>query len=208
MRAPLGQAPNRRVTQRNLYATLQCVNWDDPAASSLLKLPRSPHGTASAAVFTDRQVTQYRRLTEWVYRVAQKPLPPDESAEPSPFDRLAGGGTAAPGSPWLTPKSVRQTTNNRQPGYGNLSMLDPAADSDSGPLAPGSVKPGRTPRTGRSQGVKRVLATVPEGPPTSSTIADPFDPSTYNRGLPSGSAAPAILSTPAAKALNVNDPGK
>ena len=31
---------------------------------------RAPHGSVQAAIFTDRQVIQYRRLTDWVYRVA------------------------------------------------------------------------------------------------------------------------------------------
>ena len=57
---------SRRATQRNLLVVLQLVNHDDPLASPLLTVPVRPHGPVQAAIFTDRESAQYRKLVEWV----------------------------------------------------------------------------------------------------------------------------------------------
>jgi hypothetical protein len=89
MRPSSAQGPSRRVTQRNLYTVLQCMDWDNPAKSILLTAPRAPHGGGRAAVFADRQVTQYRRLTEWVFHVTGKQLPEEAaSAEQGMFSAI------------------------------------------------------------------------------------------------------------------------
>ena len=37
MRPPLGETPGRRLTQRNLYAVLQCIDFSNPGESPMLK---------------------------------------------------------------------------------------------------------------------------------------------------------------------------
>ena len=37
MRPPLHEMPGRRITQRNLYAVLQCIDWANPGESPMLK---------------------------------------------------------------------------------------------------------------------------------------------------------------------------
>ena len=54
---------------------MQYVDREHPEASRLLTVPQAPHGTAKTAIFSDHQVTQYRRLLAWVYLVTQHPLP-------------------------------------------------------------------------------------------------------------------------------------
>lgn len=72
-RTPVGRPPGRLLTQRNLRATLQWVDKTNPSASRLLTAPIRPHGTARTAIFSHRQMAQYRRLVDWVHRVAQRP---------------------------------------------------------------------------------------------------------------------------------------
>ena len=70
LRIPSGRPPSRRLTQRNLHAVVQFIDWEDPSNSQLLTAPIKPHGTSRTAVFTDRQVQQYQELVRWVYLVA------------------------------------------------------------------------------------------------------------------------------------------
>ena len=74
LRPPYGESPNRRITQRNLFAVLQFVNWDEPGASPLLA--GIIGGEASVTV---RHSEQYRRVKEWVYQITQKPMPSGEA---------------------------------------------------------------------------------------------------------------------------------
>jgi hypothetical protein len=87
LRTQLGKSSNRRFTQRNLYAVIEMINRSDPPASQLLTAPVAPHGTAKAAIFTNKEVVQYRQLVQWVMRVAsgpvnEQPASVERSAEP------------------------------------------------------------------------------------------------------------------------------
>ena len=73
-RIPSGGLPSRRTTQRNLHATLQWLDQDDPAASLLLTAPVGAHGPNGVAVFTNRRIAQYGQIANWVHRVAQAPV--------------------------------------------------------------------------------------------------------------------------------------
>jgi hypothetical protein len=66
LRPPPKSGGSRRVTQRNLHATLTLVDRDKPDRSRLLTVPRRPHGTAVAAIFADKERSQYWRLVRWV----------------------------------------------------------------------------------------------------------------------------------------------
>jgi hypothetical protein len=80
LRIPLGRTPSRRLTQRNLHAALAQINTSAPSQSLLLAMSVREHGGARTAVFTSREVLQYRQLVAWVYRVSRAALPAEAQA--------------------------------------------------------------------------------------------------------------------------------
>ncbi len=76
IRSPTGNSLSRILTQRNLLATLQWVDADNPHESPLLVLPRSPHGSAGKAIFTEQDQKQLDHLVAWVNAVVD-PKPDD-----------------------------------------------------------------------------------------------------------------------------------
>ena len=72
-RSPWGNTLTRRFTERNLLATLQMIDRDNPRNSPLLTAPRGPHGSAASAIFDPRGMDQYRRLVSWSQQVARRP---------------------------------------------------------------------------------------------------------------------------------------
>jgi hypothetical protein len=85
LRMPAGRTPTRRLTQRNLHATLATVDRKKPAESPLLTLSIAPHGGATSPVFSGRDVEKVRQLTAWVHAVSETKAPstPD-SIDPGP----------------------------------------------------------------------------------------------------------------------------
>jgi len=71
MRIPLGRTPSRRLTQRNLFATIQHIDRARPAESKLVRACVEPHGTAKTSILTGRDVYQYQQLVVWVQRLAE-----------------------------------------------------------------------------------------------------------------------------------------
>jgi hypothetical protein len=177
-RTPTGSPPSRLLTQRNLYAVLQWLDRNNPDASPLLSYPARPHGSASIPIFTDRQVTQFKQLREWCFRVTQGESPVTQASydEPVPPERGVGYG------PRGSSKSYRRPSRE---GSG-----DPAAKESSGkasgfhPWEAGTIdlKENSGP-AGQKRGVQRGTAIPPSVP------ADPFDPDLFNRQFfPSGRA--------------------
>ncbi|HEX5444219.1 MAG TPA: hypothetical protein VFW87_10340, partial [Pirellulales bacterium] len=70
LRLPRSGPPSRRLTQRNLHAVWQVIDSENPLASPLLTQPIAPHGTAKDAIFSSREVDQYRQLAAWVQGLA------------------------------------------------------------------------------------------------------------------------------------------
>jgi hypothetical protein len=70
LRPGIGEMPQRRLTQRNLYNTLSWTDHTSPADSKLLAAAKQPHGTdqASAAALS---ATQYQELAAWVIQATQ-----------------------------------------------------------------------------------------------------------------------------------------
>jgi hypothetical protein len=56
----------RRLTQRNLHASLQMVDKEAPKKSPLLMMPSAAHGNAPKAVFGKQDAQQYDRIKAWV----------------------------------------------------------------------------------------------------------------------------------------------
>jgi hypothetical protein len=71
LRPTAGDPVTRRYTQRNLQAVLRTIDKAAPEASRFLTAPCGPHGTASTAVFGQRDERQFEQLVEWVKQVAE-----------------------------------------------------------------------------------------------------------------------------------------
>ncbi|MBI2823730.1 MAG: hypothetical protein HYX69_03445 [Planctomycetia bacterium] len=156
LRTQLGQSASRRLTQRNLYAVLQLIDRHDPPASPLLTVPIAPHGTAKAAIFTGKEVAQYRQLVQWIMRVAQAPAPEQPQSIESPGDELL---QRLPGRRRDEPPPTASTTDG------------------TGERRAASDKPSRSRRTSSEK--KKPPA---DEPPTDAAAAvDPLDPEVFNR---------------------------
>jgi hypothetical protein len=70
-RAVLHGLSNRRITLRNLIATLELVDRDAPQHSDLLSIPRRTHGGMSRPILGPRQETQLTQLVDWVGLVTE-----------------------------------------------------------------------------------------------------------------------------------------
>lgn len=95
-RMPAGRPPSLRLTQRNLYATLQMIDKKSPQQSPLLVSAGQRHGKAKVAPFGKTHSWKYQQLADWVQRVAShspelpqpKQSPEDgqtTQADPSPY---------------------------------------------------------------------------------------------------------------------------
>ncbi len=69
-RAVLHGLANRRITLRNLVATLELVDRDSPQDSALVTIPRRKHGGMDHPIFSSRQETQLTQIIDWVELVA------------------------------------------------------------------------------------------------------------------------------------------
>ncbi len=187
LKVPAGRPPSRHLTQRNLIAVMQLVNGNQPSASPILTVPVRPHGGSKAAVFTDQQVTQYREMVNWVYRVTRLSAPADHAApasyeeqgRPNP-GRLSPGGVR----PSLQPLEPSTPESNRA-GYSakmRVTRSRPHDASDRAAVtAPGkkdSAEPCGTSKVERG-------AVGPEKPGV-----DPFDPEVFNRQFAPPPAGP------------------
>jgi hypothetical protein len=75
MRPFVGQAMTRRMTERNLQATLAYVNRTQPLESPLLAKAVVPHGGAESAAIDEREQKQHELLTDWVRSLASRHSP-------------------------------------------------------------------------------------------------------------------------------------
>jgi len=201
MRPPQGESPSRRVTQRNLYAVLESIDWDSPGESALLK---ASSGTGAGAVgsFPGKHSAQYQKLSQWVYQVAQKPMPVEEPAgsdiERMSFSELAGGSpTPGPGGISRPTPRIPYIPSTKREGKAAAEPDDKNhAENDS----PGKPAGSRPPRSGR--GDLKAAAEKAIAPALDSI--DPYDPAAFNNQA----NAPNALPTPAARVLHGNEPGK
>jgi hypothetical protein len=157
-----------RLTQRNLYAVLQLVDHDDPAASPLVTVPTKAHGTAKAPVFTSQQLPQYRQLVDWCYRASEmsSPVAPVAYNEPAEESGRGTSRTKAAPSPRTPQKASAPAASGRirltRPDDGAIEDRDEEEDED-----PASIE-------ARRARVRRggILKTAP---------VDPVDPEAFNR---------------------------
>jgi hypothetical protein len=156
LRIPLGRPPNRRLTQRNLFATLQQINAADPALSPLLQQSIREHGSAKTPVFTRNDALQYRQLVVWVYRVAKSAPPPQIET------------VSQPAAPLLQklPSTLRQPPAPR-PNSPWAPAGDPAKETALGGSA---LEKPRSPNSPQSAPLPRAQ----------NAPADPLDPAVFN----------------------------
>jgi hypothetical protein len=139
LRLPQTRTVSRRLTQRNLYNTVQLVDFTSPEESRLLKVASQPHGPLKAGVFGDQRSPKYRELAEWVSRLTGVPLnrdEPDSDAIPSgiAWDRLQRSAVRPPPSDHARLEAVLdQLEPNRpaeiRPGAAQSATVDKAKNT-------------------------------------------------------------------------------
>jgi hypothetical protein len=173
-RIPPGSAPRRKTTQLNLYATLQLIDRQAPRQSPLLTATLGPHGTAKTAVFSNRNAAAYRRLADWVDRLA-------ESAT-SERSSVAAASTGSQGSEKLFPQLAE--------AYGSPLTADRASSeldvppSEEDPWSSFSAEyPGQPPVVRLKEERPAEVPDLPKrGNPLPGFVpVDPFDPEIFNR---------------------------
>ncbi|HVU87457.1 MAG TPA: hypothetical protein VHD36_09045 [Pirellulales bacterium] len=154
LRTQLGKTSSRRFTQRNLHAIVELIDRSDPPASPILTIPVGPHGNAKAAIFTNKDVAQYRQLVNWVMRVANGTAEQPQTVE-KPDDNLLQQLPQAgkPAGAATAPNSLLTGETGTAAGGKSLSTVPKLTDK----------KP-----------VRRVVTAAPETP------EDPFAPEAFN----------------------------
>ncbi len=158
LRTQVGKTSSRRLTQRNLYAVLDTIDRNDPPASPLLTAPVIPHGTAKSAIFTNKEVVQYRQLLQWVMRVSRSGQSEQPTSVDTPEDHLSQ----------RLPRTVRPSS----------APTPNALFATSGESKPTSAASGTTRAEIMKAGDKKALraeTTTSADPP-----GDPFDPQLFN----------------------------
>jgi hypothetical protein len=193
MRPPLGETPGQRITLRNLHSVLQCIDWNNPGDSPMLKAT-SGLSAGAASEFPVRNSTQYWKLAQWVYLVAQKPMPAEEGGgDNASYTDLAGeeAQTAhnrpAPHIPYMPASVGRKEIKEK-----------PAAETDAPAAAIADVH--AKPKTAKEPDDAHTPRRIPADRAAAQAIdsIDPYDPATFNNQ----GGAPNEMPTPAERALN------
>jgi hypothetical protein len=192
MRPPLGEQPSRRITQRNLYAVLQCVDMENPGESPLLKASVGTGASVTVGNFPGKFSAEYEQLNQWVYQVAQRPIPAEELAGSTigaSFSDLADPAGAGRRPIFNRPGSRLAAANpSVRGGDKALSDADESITSKDPPQKPASGgRPSGTVRGARKKATEKAIDAI-----------DPYDPATFNNQA----NAPTELPTPAARVLN------
>jgi hypothetical protein len=204
MRPPLGETPGRRITQRNLYAVLQCIDWSNPGESQMLKAASGSASGTAASGFPARYSTQYQKLAQWVYLVTQKPMPPEDGgAENVSFADLAVGELSAarprPATriPYM-PVSVGHEKESKDI-KDNKDSKD-KLDAKGGETAKAAADRHSKPKTAQGSSDLHAPRRMPADRAAAQSIdsVDPYDPAAFNNQAD----APTEMPTPAARALH------
>lgn len=167
-RLPRAGPPSRRLTQRNLHAVWQVIDPANPPASPLLTQPIAPHGTAKDAIFSSREVDQYRQLAAWVQSLASgKPAQPSSVAKQADpllqtMPRRGGKSRRAPRKPPAA-RPPDETPRDETSAAADLDPPNLEAEPAEGEPSDAARNPSRPPREADYEPV------------------DPFDPEIFNR---------------------------
>ena len=192
MRPPLGERPSRRITQRNLYAVLQCIDCNNPGESPLLKASVGSDAAATVGSFPGKFSSQYHRLVQWVYLVTQKPMPEEEMAaagvDNASFTDLAGGTSTPPGLAAMNRAALRVNRGKERADPKSAAPGKAAIDREGKTKAPGGG-PSDGQASRRTAGDRAAAQAI--------DAIDPYDPAAFNNQA----NAPTALATPAARVL-------
>jgi hypothetical protein len=130
-RAPLEKIAARRLTERNLYNTLQWIDRDNPVDSKLLTSAREPHGPNQASGATGVGTAKYQELMNWVLQASINSASNSASVaggtSSAPRAALPAGAAPVLASPGLTspaPATLLMPSSPAAPaGKGNNSRL-------------------------------------------------------------------------------------
>lgn len=100
-RAVLHGLSNRRITFRNLVATLELIDRNAPQQSELLTIPRRSHGGMDRPILGPRHESQLTQLFDWVglvteSSVATEPIAATPDADTAPIQSLEFGRREKP----------------------------------------------------------------------------------------------------------------
>ena len=177
LRPPSSSRPSRRITQRNLQATLKLIDREDPTRSPLLTAALRPHGPLDVSVSAGRQADQYERVADWVYRVARGsgtavPASRQEPAEYAASAVYTGPVTTGP----VTTGPVTESSADHSAGRTGDIRLQGLGLGNEIPQALGQPDASiDAPSNAHRPQVKR------GGLPPSFAPIDPFDPEIFNR---------------------------
>jgi hypothetical protein len=165
LRAPLSQPAGRRLTQRNLHAVLQYVNYADAPSSRFLTAISGPHGPVKTPIFTDHQAGQYKRVADWLNLVTRQP-----GAQEIPASVSMGAErktTPPPPADDASPRLLPAAAMHGRP------LAHPRRDGPAGPVRPASAT------EAKAHPPREPKRDAKPSPPQAQ--ADPFDPELYNR---------------------------
>ena len=171
LRPPPSSRSSRRITQRNLQATLKMIDREDPTLSPLLVTALRPHATLVVSPFAGRRAHQYKLLADWVNRVALG----SDMATPTSLEELADQPAGQAVSAVFAEPLIEPSAGHAAGGTGDVRLQGFGLGSEiPQPLDwPGASLD--VPAIPHRPQVKR------GGLPPSFVPIDPFDPEIFNR---------------------------
>ena len=154
-----GRLASRRLTQRNLYASMQFVDKEKPLSSQLILQATQAHGKSRQAPIDVRETESLRQLAHWLSRFQQTPTQPANPETPPTV--LSQPDTAI--------DSDVRLVDHQEPLASSIEEEDEEGDE--------VLPPAREPPPGKSS---RSTTDTP-APPTAAGVTDPFDPDIFNR---------------------------
>lgn len=187
-RTPPSRPPTRRLTQRNLAATLKLLDHANPEQSPLLINALEAHGTTKAAPLPQRDTIQVRQFENWVLRVAmgREPSKPPTVTDPLPLLQAGRSIALPPPADGTVPDEDSEFTTGLAEGENDTENSGdkgdtPKAENRRG--TPGNQEPApnsvnRYPRRGQAHAARPPQRDSPVEP---FVPIDPFDPEIFNR---------------------------
>lgn len=165
IRFAAGTPPRRRITQRNLYHTLEWIDRDRPLDSPLIQKSLVAHGGAKDPVFSHTDTFAFQQFAYWVQSV---------SGHGKRFERDA---KLAPAAVEAAPAAA----NPSEPTVGWPGVPAPAVIPGSTPARPSQrAWPEHEVLAQPTAKPQQLIPPGKEMPATGQIGADPFDPAIFN----------------------------
>lgn len=153
-RPAAGRQAWRRLTQRNLYATLQFVDKETPLSSELLRQATQAHGKSRQAPIDPRETESLRQLAQWLTRY---------------HPQAVAAGNAAP-----APAVLSQSRSNTDSQVELVTHLEPIPKPSQETKSAATNSPAATSGTSPKPRTENAPSPADEA-------KDPFDPAAFNR---------------------------